>query len=779
MYLPEKQIYRFAGVEVDLARECLTLNGEERHLRQKAFQVLVYLLKRRGRVVSKGELFDSVWQDTAVTDDVLVQCVTEIRRAVGDHTHNPQFIKTVPKSGYRFIGQVEEKTNGHFSEEITRYEVEIEEEIETRLDQSGDTRLVLPSSFRSSRANLFAAFAIAVFAALLYIAWPTGSGTANVAISVPEGRKAVAVMFFDNQSKSTDFDWLREGLADMMSAGLSRSDKLTVLSRGQLHTLLERSGTANTNVSVENAADIARQSRAEFIVSGSFAQIDETIRLDVRLHDGKTGSLMTTESLTVEKASQLLTEIDLLSLKISNRLNAAPVENRDMASVMTDNLEAYRYYSLGVEKAQAFQTIEAVDLLQKAVALDPEFAMAHARIGYAYAVTSGQLDKGKPYLEKAFQLSSRLTEKDRMNIAAWYAIANQDFEMAVRSYREIIQRFPFEIEAYVRLARLLKGEEKFDEAIEVLRHGATIDADAKDIYNSLGAILSGQGKQAEAITAHERYVALAPTEPNAYDSLGLTFQWSGDYAKAIENFNRAVELEPKFEIGIIHLANAQLMSGKYNESIASFNRYIDAVATDVEKKRGYDGITLVYLQKGDLSLAAKFSARSSKIKEDLFSYEYLISVRRGDAVKAQRLEKTILSGLTFAGRGSRPSPRFELYYRGLIALNNGRNDEAIAYFRQTITHPPPTWHQQDFEDCLADALLKLGRFDEAITEYQRILQLNPHYPRAHFHLGQAYASKGEAEQARVSYQTFLDVWKNADADIPEVVSANTFLNARS
>ncbi|MFN2533445.1 MAG: tetratricopeptide repeat protein [Pyrinomonadaceae bacterium] len=77
-----------------------------------------------------------------------------------------------------------------------------------------------------------------------------------------------------------------------------------------------------------------------------------------------------------------------------------------------------------VEKAQALQNPEAIAQLQKAIALDPQFAMAYARIGYAYAVNWTRVDEGKPYLEKAFQLSSGLPEKDKLYITSWYEIAN-------------------------------------------------------------------------------------------------------------------------------------------------------------------------------------------------------------------------------------------------------------------------------------------------------------------------------------------------------------------
>lgn len=76
-----------------------------------------------------------------------------------------------------------------------------------------------------------------------------------------------------------------------------------------------------------------------------------------------------------------------------------------------------------------------------------------------------------------------------------------------------------------------------------------------------------------------------------------------------------------------------------------------------------------------------------------------------------------------------------------------------------------------YEDCLANAYLELGHLDEAIDEYRRILQLNPNYPLAQYHLGQAFERKGKVEQSKAAYERFLQNWKSADADIPEIMEA--------
>jgi tetratricopeptide (TPR) repeat protein len=469
----------------------------------------------------------------------------------------------------------------------------------------------------------------------------------------------------------------------------------------------------------------------------------------------------------------------LLSLKLAKSLNADEAENQtNFADVMTDNLEAYRYYSLAVEKSQALHAKEAIELLEKAVALDPQFAMAHARIGYTYSISWGLAEKGKPFLEKAFRLSERLSEKDRLTIKAWYEIANLDFPSAIQTNREIIAKYPLETESYWRLGSLLSGEERLEEAVEVLKRGLTIDSENKDIYNTLGGIYSELGKHTEAIAARQRYVALAPAEANAYDSLGLAYQWSGDYPKAIENYNRALQIRPNFEIALVHLANARFQMGQYREAENLYRRYIEIAPADGERTRGWDCIAVTYLKRRDVASAEKAVNETLKINKDAFwSWSLFVVVNeKGDITRAKKLEEIVLSKTKFNERGMRANQRFDLYSRGYIALKKGQIDEAILHFQEALRHKPPIWNIESYEDSLANAYLELGRFDEAVAEYQRILQLNPNYPLARFHLARALEGKGLKEEARTEYLNFLEIWKEADEDIPEITIARNFIN---
>ena len=163
------------------------------------------------------------------------------------------------------------------------------------------------------------------------------------------------------------------------------------------------------------------------------------------------------------------------------------------------------------------------------------------------------------------------------------------------------------------------------------------------------------------------------------------------------------------------------------------------------------------------------AARRAIENNDIYVWDSLISaLDRGDRETARKLEGPLFAETKFSNRGNRGSQRTKLFFSGYIGLKDGRTDEAIENFRQALRHVPPTWDIDAYEDCLENAYLETERFDEAITEYNRILQINPNYPLTHFHLAEAYHAKGINDQAREYYQKFLDVWKDADSDIPEI-----------
>jgi tetratricopeptide (TPR) repeat protein len=765
-----KPIYRCEDVEVDPSLGCLKRGGFEQHLRQQSFHLLLYMLERRQRLISKEELIENVWQGAAVTDNAVVQCIKEIRKALGDDPHEPRFIRTIHKLGYRCIASVTEVPS---APELAHADLEIEQ---TARPNRGSTYGRVEPRLRWILAGLaiLAGVVIAGWAVLRHFATPP----LDVTLPRVPGRKALAVMYFENQSAKPDLNWLSEGLADMFITDLAHFDRLTVLSRQQLHLLLKRSGhQPSDGIHLDEALDIARKSHAEAVLLGSFMALGEKTLINVRLFDAVSGQLIAADQFVVDQPADILTRVDLLTPRLAAHLGAGPLDahkQAGLAEAMTNNLEAYRYYSLGVSKAQSFQNAQAMVLLRKAIQLDPKFAMAYARIGYAYSVTDFLPEKGKPFLARAIQLSDHLTPKDRLFVTAWYAIARQDYPSAIRTLQQIVDQYPLENEAYTRLARLLYGEERPQETIAVIQRGLAVDSEYGDFYNVLGVCFLGLGRYDEAIAAHQRYAQLAPNEPNAHDSLGMSLQQSGRYERAVAEYSAALSLDPEFEPAIIHLGDVYFQQGRYREAIRQYQRYIQVTGSDTARAVGYAGIAQMYWRLGDLSRAEQAAQNETRYAKGAVWSSLLLALERGETVTAARLKERFLTyfrDVPYPGRGSRDELRSYEYYLGTLALSDKQPGQAITHFQAALRHLPPSSGLDLYEDCLANAYLALARPDEAIQEYLRILRLNPSYPLAQYHLAQAHRRKGQVVEARAAYERFLQIWKGADTDLPEMVDA--------
>ncbi len=759
-------------IEIDVARGCLRRDGQEVHLAPKAFRLLVHLVVQRERLVAKEELMELFWKDTAVTDDALTQCIAEIRRALSDNPRNPAYVKTVPRRGYRFVGVVEERivdelqrsnTGEASASEPPSHSARLPEEIAVLPVAHARMPIRNPASRRVPWVIGTALLAVSIGGAAFW----------NSSFRSPlpgQGKRQIAIMRFETRSGQPELDWLRDGLPEMLATTLSKSPALEILSRGQLYARASR----GIKPGVEGALELARSTRASAAVVGSFSKLGASMRVDIQLYDPRNGSLLGAETITVEREDKLLAQIDFLAARLAQILapQSRNHDRRELASLMTQNLEAYRYYTIGMEKVEAFQTAEAIALFEAAVKLDPGFVMAYARIGYAHAVTNAELAKGRPYLEKAFKMSGRLTEKDRRHIVAWYAIANQDYQTALRQYSDLVAEYPGEPEAYFRLAALLRGESRHEEAAERLRQAITMDPEDPKLYNALAAVSSEMGRHDDAIGMASRYVALAPMDPNSHDSLGLSYDLAGKFALAMDEYGQALERKPDFHIAALHRLALLAKMGRFNECVRESLALAESVEGHIEKRRGWDQAARAEWARGHTVQARTYAANAIEYHiegiQDINPAVLLLPVSnsRQSIVVAPQV-----------GRGSRYGERRVFYFLAQEHKSHGRNAEMLIALQQLLKARTGWGDWETYEDSLAEAYFGLGRMDDAIPEYERALRIFPGIAKARFHLAQAYQSKGRAEEAKQQYREFLGLWKQADADLPELEEARRFVES--
>lgn len=596
------RVFRVGDLEIDPVRGDVRRQGAEIYLRQQSFELLLYLVSHRDRLVGKDELHEQIWRGVAVSDDAIVQCVADIRRALGDDARAPRFVRTVAKRGYRFVAPVEE------------------------IDPLGPVEPVaqpahVPQVSRRSPKATPTVLLVAVLAMLAMVTRPAGPAAVSV----------------------------------------------------------------------------------------------------------------------------------------------------------TGDLEAYRHYVEGIEHSRALRPADAVAAFERAVARDPQFALAHARIGYVYAVRHAQLDRARPHLTAALAGTNRLSDRERLRVTAWLAIAEQAYDQAIAATRALLDRYPDDVETAVELVTLLHGEGRLDEALAVAQRAAAVAPDDRSVLNVLGSSASLLGRHDEAVTAQRRQIALSPASANALDSLGMALQWAGRYEEAIESYQHATEMDPGFEVAWFHLGNTLAQLGRYDGARGALDRAIAAADFDEDRARGHVLAVLVNLRRGDLTAAEAHLARAQALSGRVPPEAALVALGRGDRSAAlDVLRQSIGRG---AARGSGQTRRFEGYWRSLIAELEQRPEDMLAHLKSALLHPPPIYAFDSHEDALGHACLRQGRFAEAVAEFERVLRLNPRYPSALFGLAQALEGMGEAARAREKYSAFLDVWREADADAPDLLTARRKVGA--
>jgi TolB-like protein/DNA-binding winged helix-turn-helix (wHTH) protein len=422
---------------------------EEIKLRPKSFETLRHLVENSGRLISKNELIAAVWPDTSVTDDSLVQCLIEIRRALGDRAQ--QLVKTVPRRGYIFEAEVTPSDLADrelvYTQEVEGVSVTIEEEAKEDLELrtkelSAINTVAAPARGKPrwlrSRAGLTGAALIIVTAAGL-IAWLQWR---NQSKSSPPAIKSLAVLPFKSQTPETQEDYLGLGVANEIITKVSQGGALTVRPTSAVRKYV------NQEV---DALQAARELQVDAVLDGTYLRVGDQLRITVNLLRVEDGV-----SLWAEKFDQRFTDIfaiqDRVSQQVAQRLQLKlnPTEQARLTKHYTSNPEAYSYYAkamyhfhnIGPILNTRSESDLTVDLFKKAIELDPAYALAHAHLGYAYTKIAVFQEDNPALIEQAKQelgIAERLDPQMAEVHLARYFIAFSQYEgwLVEKAFREL------------------------------------------------------------------------------------------------------------------------------------------------------------------------------------------------------------------------------------------------------------------------------------------------------------------------------------------------------
>jgi eukaryotic-like serine/threonine-protein kinase len=459
--VPPKPCYRFGLFRVDRDNGKLLRQGVPVKIQEQPLRVLCLLLERAGQIVTREELRQSLWSEGTYVefDGSLNAALKRLRLALGDDADNPIFIETVPRRGYRFIAPVEiEETLKAEPAERTGPQFELRTSIYPR--STNAWRIALLTA-------IFVILAVGIVTSYHRIV--SAKEKSRVASQVPiRMRPSVAILGFNNISARETDAWLNTGFSEMLSTELAAGGKLRLVSAEQVSelkktVLADKPSTLSGNTLGKIRQDLG----ADYVVLGAYSVLPTAtpqVRIDLRLQDTAAGETVTSISETGSEAD-LFQLVSRVGARLRDRL-AMPMMPGDEAGVqasLSSNPETERWYAEGLEKLRAFDALGARELLERAVAADPNFALARSALAEAWS-DLGYDAKAQDESKKAFELAQQLPGPDRLLIEGRYRELSHQWDNAVSIYRTLFDFFPDEIEYGLRLANAQKQGGKKDQA---------------------------------------------------------------------------------------------------------------------------------------------------------------------------------------------------------------------------------------------------------------------------------------------------------------------------
>ncbi len=510
----------------------MVLDGNEISVRPKSFAVLVYLVENSGRLVSRDEIFAAVWPNVAVTDDALVQSISELRQALGDDAR--RLIRTIPRRGYRFEPHVSDVPAADPSGTVS--ELRARNDPETGINYN--TTRFLDTVLMRWRLRSLAALAMIIFA-IVGARWIAASAEWSFFGALPWNgqftknpgvakKSAIAVLPFVNQSNQPGQDYFADGLTQDIINALGRFSALTVMSWNAVSPYREKA---------TNPAEIARNLGVRYQVEGSIQKTEGRVRVIAQLVDS--GGHVLWSARFDEALADVFALQDSITTQIARALpvRVTQIEQQRVSAKPTKSLEAYDYV---LRARSIFQhpgranNVEARALLKRAIELDPYYAAAYAALAETYyaEVSMGWAEFPPTIMSRAEELAKKALSLNSS-----------------------------EVRAHIILGRVYIFDRRYDLAEAEIDRAIAVNPNDAQALAGRGNIFMWLGRTDAAIDALEQAQGIDPAlNPLDRFALGLAYYLKQRYTSAIEQAELNLRETPgaNFSRVVLAAAYAQL-----------------------------------------------------------------------------------------------------------------------------------------------------------------------------------------------------------------------------
>jgi serine/threonine protein kinase/tetratricopeptide (TPR) repeat protein len=593
-------------------------------------------------------------------------------------------------------------------------------------------------------------------------------------------KDSIVLSDFTNTTGDSVFDdTLKQGLA----VQLEQSPFLKLVSESKVNETLKLMGRpAGDRLTPEVTREVCQRTGSKAMLAGSIAGLGSQYVIGLKAVNCDTGDMLAEAQEQAAGKEAVLKALDVAAVHLRSKLgeSLSSVEKyaTPLEAATTRSLEALKAYSLGVKSEYAKEWTNALPFYQRAVALDPNFAMAYARMGGIHFVLN-EGGRGAEYLHKAYDLREEVSERERFLIEGYYHFwGTGEMEKAAQTYELWQQTYPRDGMPYIMLGCVSADLGNWEKALEEFREALRLDRGNAVNYLNLGIAYTTLNRldEAEAVykQAEERKLENELLLQSRY---WLAFL-KGDAAQMAQLVSAAMGKPGAEDLLLATQADTEGWYGKLKNAHELTGRAMDSAQHHYANESAAEyqaAAALREVESGDREQARAEAHAAVKLapNRDVRVMAALALARAGDMAGAEKLaaelDKTFPLD-TLVERYWLPT------IRAAVALERQDPNRAIELLKVASTIELSEPSQFTIFLCpvyvRGEAYLMAHDGNRAAAEFQKFIDYRgvamnfPWGALARLGLARAYALEGDTAKARAAYRDFLTLWKDADPDIP-------------
>lgn len=589
----------------------------------------------------------------------------------------------------------------------------------------------------------------------------------------------ILIADFENRTTQPVFD---QTVTEAVRESLEQSHYFRVIPRSQIHEEAQQAGRANvTRVDRSLGRELCQRGNCRAVLAGTIVSVGAKYQITEELIDPARDSAVLVETASMDSPAELYTTVDSLAKELRKGAGESLAQishnSQPLAQVTTSSLEALQRYSRGLDLYFAGDLQSFITLGQSAVALDPNFAMAHLYLARAYTAL-GNENQAREQLAAAMQNINHVSERERYLILAEDYETHEEYEKAADQFRLLTEVYPDDIRGFSGLAQMSIWTGRVEEAVPAEQHALALAPHSAVDHLNLILDLDRLNRFDDALSAYKSARTAGVTSPLLHWASGLAYLGKSDTTSATREFQLLASEggDDGENLASFYLARVLMYQGRLRSAADELRKGL--VLDEKMHSEAYMPVRHYLLAQIALIRGDNAGARSEaeEMARAALRAPESVELRRAGEILVRTnqipLAQKVLRALAQLSTAHQSEFMQSCYYNfaGVLQLAQNQPGASIkSESRASVFFPLYSAYA-----AMGDAFASQHDWSNAAQSYEKYLNFEGEilqddspssWVLAHLNLARALAHASKLDEARKYYDQFLQLWAGADSDL--------------